>query len=93
MAASTAQLQANERFKEKTYKCVLFEMRLQEDADIIDSIEEAKQHGIKKMEWMRALFDGDTPSGDLVERENVEKLLWEHRIPPQTIKAIMDSLK
>lgn len=94
MGASAAQLQANERFKGKTYRCILFEMRLQEDADIIASLEDAKQHGVKKMEWMRSIYEGKdaTPSG-LCEKEKVEKLLWENRIPPQTIKVIMDALK
>ena len=29
-----------------------------EDADIIDSIERAKQDGVTKRQWLRDLFDG-----------------------------------
>ncbi len=55
---TTARAEANARYDAKTYKTFLFKLRVDDDADIIASIEEAKEHGINKREWLRGLFEG-----------------------------------
>ncbi len=53
-----ARAEANARYDEKTYKQINFRLRKDEDADIIESIEEAKQNGLTGREWLRELFEG-----------------------------------
>jgi DNA-directed RNA polymerase subunit L len=55
---TTARNEANARYDAKTYKNLLFKLRVEEDADILQSIEEAKEKGINKREWLRELFEG-----------------------------------
>lgn len=89
-----AQYRATMKYREENLKQIVFPLNIHEDTDILASLEESKQHGVKRREWLRNLYDGKdaTPSG-LCEIEQVEKILWKHRIPPQTIKSIMDALK
>ena len=47
---------ANRRYDEKTYKSYHFLLRREEDSEIIADIEDAKEHGINKREWLNALF-------------------------------------
>lgn len=54
---SQARQEANARYDAKTYKTFAFKLRLEEDADIIESIQEAQEHGINKREWIRGLFE------------------------------------
>lgn len=49
---------ANRKYDDKTYKRYHFMLRLEEDAEIIKDIEDAKEHGINKREWLNALFYG-----------------------------------
>lgn len=53
-----AQARASAEYDARTFKKVLFRLRLDTDQDIIESLEEAKEHGITQNEWLRALFDG-----------------------------------
>ncbi len=55
---TTAQAEAAARYDAKTYRVFTFKLRVDDDADIIASIEEAKEHGINKREWLRGLFEG-----------------------------------
>ena len=52
-----AQHEANKRYIAKTYKVVTLYVRLEDDKDIIDSMEEAKDHGLNKTEWLRELYE------------------------------------
>ena len=52
-----AQSEANAKYDAKTYKKMLFRLRLEDDADIIQSIQEAQDQGLNKREWLRELFD------------------------------------
>lgn len=52
-----AQHEANKRYIGKTYKIVTFYLRKDDDKDIIDSIEEAKDYGLNKTEWLRELYE------------------------------------
>lgn len=54
---SQAKRDANARYDEKTYVQVNARLRKDEDADIIASIEEAKNNGQTLREWLRDLFD------------------------------------
>lgn len=49
---------ANDRYDEKTYKRIVFAMRIQEDADIIEDIKSAQDNGVSLRQWLRDLFDG-----------------------------------
>ncbi|MBR5316030.1 MAG: hypothetical protein IKU44_04485 [Firmicutes bacterium] len=53
-----AQAEASTRYDSKTYKNFLFKLRIEEDADIIESILEAQSNGTNKREWLRQLFEG-----------------------------------
>ena len=48
---------ANNKYDAKTYKKISFALRVQEDADIIRSIEDAKVNGVSLRGWLRELFD------------------------------------
>lgn len=52
-----AQARANAKYDSKTYKTFTFKLRLEDDADIIQSILDAQNKGINKREWIRELFD------------------------------------
>ena len=47
---------ANRRYDAKTYKQFHLLLRRDEDAEIIKDIEDAKEQGITKREWLSALF-------------------------------------
>lgn len=55
---SEALLAATSRYQERTYKSYNFRLRLEDDSDIIESIEEAKEQGISYREWLREIFEG-----------------------------------
>lgn len=57
MNYTDARRAANARYDEKTYKKILFSLRKEEDADIIESLQQAKRKGVSNREWLRELFD------------------------------------
>ena len=58
MAYSNAQVKANAKYRKNNTKVYKMNFQKDEDADIIDSIERAKQDGVTKRQWLRDLFDG-----------------------------------
>ena len=52
-----AQRAAADRFDAKTYKKILFTLRIKEDADILEDIEAAQAEGISLRGWLRNLFE------------------------------------
>lgn len=52
-----SQHEANKRYINKTYKQYMFYLRLDDDKEIIDSIEKAKEYGLNKTEWLRELYE------------------------------------
>lgn len=52
-----AKQEAIERYHQRTYNRMTFTLRIEEDADIIASIEEAQKKGISYREWLRELFE------------------------------------
>ena len=53
-----ARAEANAKYEAKTYKKINIALRIKEDADIIASLEEAKQKDISNREWLREIFEG-----------------------------------
>ena len=53
---SEAQRAANDRYDAKTYKRIVFALRIQEDADIIEDIKASQDAGLSLREWLRDLF-------------------------------------
>ena len=37
---------------------ILIALRYEDDADIIESLEEAKENGLSNREWLRELYEG-----------------------------------
>lgn len=58
MAYTKARGKATKKYDNKTYKMYSMNFQKDEDADIIESIERAKQDGVTKRQWLRDLFDG-----------------------------------
>lgn len=54
---SPAKIEANARYRAKTYKRYKFQFQNERDADIIESIQEAKEHGLSLREWLRELYE------------------------------------
>lgn len=52
-----AQRLANDRYDAKTYKKILFALRVQDDADIIKDIEAAQSAGSSLRMWLREIYD------------------------------------
>lgn len=55
-AYTAAKAEANRRSDKANGKKILFYLKLNEDAEIIESIETAKANGINHSEWLRQLF-------------------------------------
>ncbi len=53
-----ARQEANARYDAKTYKKINIALRVDEDNDIIESIQEAKEKGQTNREWLREIFEG-----------------------------------
>lgn len=53
-----AKHEANKRYDRKTYKKINIALRLEDDKDILSSIEQAKEKGINSREWLREIFEG-----------------------------------
>ena len=52
-----AQRAAADKFDAKTYKKILFTLRIKEDADILEDIEAAQAEGVSLRAWLRNLFE------------------------------------
>lgn len=46
---------ANARYKEKHYKQISIKLRIDDDADLIESFQKAQASGITSREWLRTL--------------------------------------
>lgn len=55
---SEAKRQAIARYEAKTYKMYALRLRIDDDSDIIEAIEESKAHGEPMRIWLRRLFEG-----------------------------------
>ena len=85
-----AQAEAMGRYREKALKRYLFELRYDSDQDIIDSIQEAMDHGITKRQWLSDLFHyGGKPEG-YVSKSDVWKLLRDMGVSDEIIRKVME---
>jgi hypothetical protein len=53
-----AKRDANKRYDAKTYRKVNIALRLDDDADIISSLDRAKERGLTNRDWLREHFKG-----------------------------------
>ena len=83
-----AQARAFEEYEARTFKKSMFRFRLDTDGDIIESIEDAKAHGISKNEWLREMFDGKG-----VSLAKVRKVLEKYDVDPRIADKIINELK
>lgn len=51
-----ARAEANSKYNSKTYTQELFKLRTEDDAEIVASINAAKEKGVSKREWLRNLY-------------------------------------
>lgn len=82
-----AQAKAFAEYDAKTFKKVLFRLRYDEDADIIESYEDAKENGIKKNEWLREMFDG---SG--ISLRDVKSVLEKYGVDERIAEKMLEEL-
>lgn len=47
---------ANRRYDAKTYRRVTISLRLEDDADILESMDAAKSQGLSLREWLRKIM-------------------------------------
>ena len=57
LKTTEAKRAANARYDAKTYHLIGFKLRVDEDDDIIKSIEAAHKRGVKSREWLRELYE------------------------------------
>lgn len=55
-SSKEAQSKANMRYKQKTYKRIVFSLRLNEDKEIINDLETARKAGKTCREWLREKY-------------------------------------
>lgn len=53
---TTTSREVRNRYDAKTYKSINFRLRIEDDAEILKSIEEAQAQGLKNREWLRQIF-------------------------------------
>lgn len=56
---TAARQAANARYDAKTYKKINIALRIEEDADLIESLEQAQAAGLSCREWLRDLYEGN----------------------------------
>ena len=55
--ATKAKIAANRRYDRKTYRKVLFALRVSEDADILRDLDRAQEKGLSRREWLREIYE------------------------------------
>ena len=48
---------AIDKYDAKTYRKVLFRLRIEDDAEIIEDMDEAFSRGLNRREWLRKVFE------------------------------------
>lgn len=92
-----AHRRAIDKYTEKTYRKINVALRFDEDADIIESLDYARDNGIKLREWLSDIFHyGGKPKevvpDGLVKKSDVEKVLQQSRLDYRLVQQIMKSL-
>ena len=57
MSVSDAKREAIQRYDAKTYKKILISLRIDDDGDILKSLQDAKAKGLTNREWLREVFE------------------------------------
>jgi hypothetical protein len=57
MAKSPADRAATDRYDAKTYRIIGLRLRIDDDADILESFDKAKEKGLTNREWVRELYE------------------------------------
>lgn len=79
-----AKQEANARYDAKTYKKIGIALRIDEDAEIIRSWQEAHEHGISSREWLKAMFEGGG-----VQTDKIKSALEQNGLSNEQIAKIM----
>ena len=53
-----AKARANKVYDDKTYKKINIALRIEDDKEIIKSLEEAKKKGLNNREWLKEIYEG-----------------------------------
>ena len=48
---------AIDRYDAKTYRKVLFRLRIEDDAEILKDMDDALKNGVNHREWLKAIFE------------------------------------
>ena len=93
-----SQQRAREKYDAKTYRKINVALRLDEDAEVIESMDYARDNGIPLRQWLSDIFHyGGSPKEvvpeGLVKLSDVEKVLMQARLDYRTVQQIMESLK
>lgn len=88
-----AQHEANKRYAKDNYKQYMFSLRKNDDAEIINAIAYAKEHGQNKTEWLRELYEGK--SKDTYTRQQIIDTFKEFRgvLTEEIIKRMLNYIK
>ena len=86
------------KYDAKTYRKINVALRIDEDADVIESMDYARDNGIPLRVWLSDIFHyGGSPREvipeGLVKLADVEKALMQARLDYRTVQQIMESLK
>lgn len=56
-AYTEARAAANKKYDDATYKNVLIRLRIEDDKDILEDIEEAQKRGMRLRDWLREVWE------------------------------------
>jgi hypothetical protein len=82
-----AQARATAAYEARTFRKILFRFRLDEDADIIASHDEAMEHGIRKIDWFRSFFDENS-----AQMGKVRRAMERAGIEPDKIEQVLKEI-
>ena len=89
--------EVSDRYDAKTYRKINIALRLDDDQEIIDSMDDARANGVKLREWLSNIYHyGGKPieviPQDLVKKDDVERALLAARVDIRTVRQIMKAL-
>lgn len=82
---------SNKRYDDKTYKHIMFKLRYDSDADLIEEIQALTSNGGSKREWLRDLKNGGTG----YSKEQIVKAFdgFKGVLTPRMIEQMLDDIK
>ena len=85
---SEARARANKAYDEKTYKTYRFLLRMDDDADIIEALEDCQARGLKSRESLRELYEESA-----ITIPQVREALEKHGISEELAGKILADIK